>query len=475
MFLVFQFQKESTPKEVATCPLDKLPRFGEMLSPNKYMPQMTSAMTSVEQEAQLLDSTHDNFLIDLPKQAPLQPFSDIHSIQNAFYETPVQTYDQPQSQSLSEIQSQPTIDLQHQLQTSIDSQPPQQIENLPSFSTINVPSATTQEINDQREEQKTYSDDIMNMDIIFEDMPLEVQQTIDPVDVHNLPSISDAPIDENPIVLDSTKTNPIDCNDFVLSGNDIMIIRSQDNEINTNLPTTAIVSPDDSWAVQSEINEARTQPMTVEKIENVPQTEVISKELVSNIPILQNNEKQEKQTQLNPVAETNVKSEDDKSSVIVINSQPTVEKVNDEKLSIAPKLPEPIKHRRRPAPILVDRNRKSTSKKNDPNVTKPIAPPKIEEQTETVETDNTQPANSNVPECPIQENETNDTKTDENYDNFLYSLVIVESQDENDKNKTVCKVYYVCPETKKMSNQPLDLPEDVIQRIRRIRSSENIT
>lgn len=59
------------------------------------------------------------------------------------------------------------------------------------------------------------------------------------------------------------------------------------------------------------------------------------------------------------------------------------------------------------------------------------------------------------------ENDESSQKT-----NFMDSLVVVESQDPNDSNKTIHEVYVMCPETRKMSDKPLDLPDDVIQQIR---------
>lgn len=52
---------------------------------------------------------------------------------------------------------------------------------------------------------------------------------------------------------------------------------------------------------------------------------------------------------------------------------------------------------------------------------------------------------------------------DEN--SFMNSLVVVESQDPNDLSKTLYEVFVVDPVTKEMSEKPLDLPDDVIQRI----------
>lgn len=49
---------------------------------------------------------------------------------------------------------------------------------------------------------------------------------------------------------------------------------------------------------------------------------------------------------------------------------------------------------------------------------------------------------------------------------FMDSLVVVESQDPNDPNRTIHEVYVMDPETNLMSEKPLELPEEVIQRIR---------
>lgn len=57
-----------------------------------------------------------------------------------------------------------------------------------------------------------------------------------------------------------------------------------------------------------------------------------------------------------------------------------------------------------------------------------------------------------------------DGDSDEN--SSMNSLVVVESQDPNDLSKTLYEVFVVDPVTKQMSEKPLDLPDDVIQRIR---------
>lgn len=49
---------------------------------------------------------------------------------------------------------------------------------------------------------------------------------------------------------------------------------------------------------------------------------------------------------------------------------------------------------------------------------------------------------------------------------FMDSLVVVESEDPKDPTKTIHEVYIVDPDTNEMSDKPLDLPDDVIQKIR---------
>lgn len=66
------------------------------------------------------------------------------------------------------------------------------------------------------------------------------------------------------------------------------------------------------------------------------------------------------------------------------------------------------------------------------------------------------------------DNQTNDNDNDDNNQDrsFMDSLVVVESQDPNDPNRTIHEVYVVDPDTNEMSEKPLDLPDHVIQRIR---------
>lgn len=67
---------------------------------------------------------------------------------------------------------------------------------------------------------------------------------------------------------------------------------------------------------------------------------------------------------------------------------------------------------------------------------------------------------------PDESNEVEQTNDSDEQSNFMNSLVVVESQDPDDPARTIYAVHIVDPVTKVMSEQPLDLPDDVIQRIR---------
>lgn len=66
-------------------------------------------------------------------------------------------------------------------------------------------------------------------------------------------------------------------------------------------------------------------------------------------------------------------------------------------------------------------------------------------------------------QSPLADNEDD---TAEPSDNLMNSLVVVESQDPLNPDRIIHEVYVMCPKTKELSEQPLDLPDDVIQRIR---------
>lgn len=65
---------------------------------------------------------------------------------------------------------------------------------------------------------------------------------------------------------------------------------------------------------------------------------------------------------------------------------------------------------------------------------------------------------------PDEDEEDADAKSQKN--SFMDSLVVVESQDPHNPSKTIHEVYVMCPKTNKMSEKPLDLPDDVVQQIR---------
>ncbi|XP_055595438.1 transcription factor TFIIIB component B'' homolog [Uranotaenia lowii] len=87
----------------------------------------------------------------------------------------------------------------------------------------------------------------------------------------------------------------------------------------------------------------------------------------------------------------------------------------------------------------------------------------IETKGEILKKEETEPEEQ-VPEETVTE--SSDLAALENID--LNSLVLVESQDTNDPSRTIYEIYVTDPETGKLSEKPLDVPEDVIDNIRSI-------
>lgn len=127
------------------------------------------------------------------------------------------------------------------------------------------------------------------------------------------------------------------------------------------------------------------------------------------------------------------------------------------------------KRSKRPQPNLIDKKIETVpSVQNDSRITeqpsneqKPEERPEhnvdFVEQTTNIKCDNqTKDTEDN--------NENDDSEGQER--SVMDSLVVVESQDPNDPNRTIHEVYVVDPDTNEMSDKPLDLPDDVIQRIR---------
>lgn len=137
------------------------------------------------------------------------------------------------------------------------------------------------------------------------------------------------------------------------------------------------------------------------------------------------------------------------------------------------------KRKRKVMPVLA--NNKRTRRSNQVN--------KTETPDETQVTDYQEKEETIANDEPVEESQTtnrieehvdealdnsndNQMKCDPEDDNddqepsFLDQLVVVESQDPNDPNRTIHEVYVVDPETNEMSEKPLDLADHVIQRIR---------
>lgn len=410
-------------------------------------------VTSVEREAHALASNHEVFMIEFPgkpisdSSLPLSPARDLHRSEA-----------QPNGPPILPAIS--AADVVNAIPSQSLFPAPTYIEKEPQFP------------------YKSDSDDIMSMDIIFDNVPIEEDPSVGAItpaiDVRNLTPIADVGSDfsgENVYVLDASQTTPIPCGEFVMSPNDIMIIP----------PQVETILPDDE---ATEIGQSRW-PTTSETVE---------------IPILQLSagqppvEPQNKASSEATPEETNTETA---SKEVPACELQIVKDEAEPSVSVAPTQPAPMKRKKKPLPVLVGRNKKV---KTEPIRVPVILASEIEtpfercppeysevktEESQTlldaVKSEETMPL---IPTNPLSEAEASEvSKQEENAlqetpdespdDSFLYSLVVVESQDANDKDKTVWKVYFVCPETKKMSDEPLDLSDEVIQKIRQIRASKN--
>ncbi|XP_055309804.1 uncharacterized protein LOC129573372 [Sitodiplosis mosellana] len=129
-----------------------------------------------------------------------------------------------------------------------------------------------------------------------------------------------------------------------------------------------------------------------------------------------------------------------------------------------------------PSEIQSDSRVENQTEPSMPTPPTPSSPPPPTEQIEPSSMDQTSSLDNKSDEQNPKEEQiiTNEDSqsNDNDYDNgnqdrnFMDSLVVVESQDPSDANRTIYEVYVVDPDTNEMSEKPLDLPESVLQRIR---------
>lgn len=346
---------------------------------------------------------------------------------------------------------------------------------------------------------KTNADDIMSMDIIFDNVPIEEDPTIGnnvtiihetstptvatdnvhyeiielngsnqsgSVIQHQLPDTNYSQLDDSSndgvLVIDETVQSPIEYNDIVIDSNDVVIVSS---------PALPPASPQNDFAI------AASSKHTIVDENAWPGTAALNSPVVELKFVQPEAEAVEmKQARTGQSKAIPLKSEP------AVKSEETTEKLSDAKESVA----SISKRKRKPLPALIGRSKKSTKEKSQPPVntdtvaenetTPSIECEKMDPDAVAADTVIAEPSTStrfheqethSVHEDEdaadtVKKNESNDSDAN----SFMNSLVVVESQDPNDPQKTIHEVYVVCPQTKKMSDQPLDLPDAVIQRIR---------
>lgn len=274
------------------------------------------------------------------------------------------------------------------------------------------------------------SDDIMNMDIIFEDMPTQEEQTNSIAQLDVPEDVDTAAItyeiipvdDENQMsITDSLESDPL----------------YQSNSLHT-----------DSIATESAIKQRIGLYKNMQiKSQN---SSVKSEALVTHVDV----EQDEKSPPPIALIKSEIKTEE----------------------NIPNPLP-PLKRKNKLLPVLVDRNKK-LRRMNENNVAKESELLNEVNKSEAVSESSNKTAenlelkvesssNDNPDNEDIVDNENRDASpSTSGENNFMDSLVVVESQDPNDPSRTIHEVYVVCPRTKQLSEQPLDLPDDVIQKIR---------
>lgn len=325
---------------------------------------------------------------------------------------------------------------------------------------------------------KSSADDIMSMDIIFDNVPIEEDPTIgDNVRIiHETVMPSTIPMEHiHYQIIDLNGQNETDSdvpqNQIDESSNDGILVIDENAE--TPIEYEQIVVDSYDVVIDSipqhvpEANEATENQSNVKQL-MLPQStptyiSFIETDIVQSIPM--------------ELPQENQSLVQAPKTVDIVARRDT-RKSNDSNESKA------VKRKRKPLPALIGRNKKSKTE-NPQSQSHPVdvvVPSPSETVLPIIHAENSIEIKPNEPttstyqsedhvvqsviDAPPAEQEIANDENEANEDNSMDSLVVVESQDPKDSTKTIYEVYVVCPETKKMSDQPLDLPEDVIQRIR---------
>lgn len=307
---------------------------------------------------------------------------------------------------------------------------------------------------------KSDSEDIMNMDIIFDNVAIEEDPSVvtNPSnDIRTIATMNDVNvISIDPSIDEKITPTKLDKeNDSVYIVNDVhgspieysKVVITSDNIV--IIPTSAISDVTSSSTMQSTMVSAINEPIPV---------------VFNEIRISPSNE---------PTAST--------SKEIIVSSESSPIKNKIEKVKIEQSNAENhqikkehenlvIKRKKKPYPILIGRNKRAKNENALETKSRKNEQPKTEDEMESKPYTNETKLDGNnryeLNEVETHENEIIQAGEMSDLTSFMDSLVVVESQDPHDSTQTVYEVYFVCPETKKMSDQPLDLPAEVIERIR---------
>lgn len=332
---------------------------------------------------------------------------------------------------------------------------------------------------------KSNADDIMNMDIIFDNVPIEEDPTIgsnvtiihettasdlaednihyeivqlDGVDgttsvvQHQIPQGDYSQLEDSSndgiLVIDETMQTPIEYSEIVIDSNEVVIMSSPPPSGSTQNEVTTIAPSDRTDGIEKTWSETIVDP-TPEKPEPIK-----SKQKCNRRP---------KATEL-------------KSESTTAKQEILPKETNHGNESAASS--SSLKRKRKPLPALIGRNKKSKTQnsqlpaKSDIEVDneRPSNESETVADNVTIEPSTSAPCVEKESDSIVVDDATDDAAvmndSNEDASNFMDSLVVVESQDPNDPSKTIHEVYVISPDTKKMSEQPLDLPDEVIQRIR---------
>lgn len=363
---------------------------------------------------------------------------------------------------------------------------------------------------------KSNADDIMNMDIIFDNVPIE----------------EDTSIANNVTIIHETTTTEIPADDIQYEIIDLNGSNQTDSVIQHQMADTNYTQMDDSSndgilvideTVHTEYNEIVIDSnevviVTSPSVPSSPKNDVVVAFADDQTITDENICSEAIETNLSPIASNMIDSTPKESEVVKTKKtrirQPKVlplkEKVASKQKKSSNKTVDHSKSattsnrssNSKRKPLRIDRGKKSKVEESQPlnkseihiendskltiecekvaeevagNVAEKVAE-KIAEKVAEKVADTSTPEPSTSAQFYEQEahhdsvDETTDDVNNESNEseanNFMDSLVVVESQDPNDSSKTIHEVFVVCPKTKTISDQPLDLPDEVIQRIR---------